>query len=167
MKALTPAALTRATGLFAYSALPFPRPTQYITRAAIPTPTTRSVRWSLYQSPQRHRSFKASPLSSMLPTPPLGDAVTFGYKVTTHSDRDFHPADKASSRTHWMAGTSPAMTKAAGYSGLMPFVIVFPTTTSRRGPCASRRDAAGSDQSGYQNARRPDGRLCCRVRGIR
>jgi len=68
MKALTPAALTRATGLFAYSALPFPRPTQYITRAAIPTPTTRSVRWSLYQSPQRHRSFKASPLSSRLAT---------------------------------------------------------------------------------------------------
>src|SRR6266700_2994539 len=27
MKALTPAALTRATGLFAYSALPSPRPT--------------------------------------------------------------------------------------------------------------------------------------------
>jgi hypothetical protein len=46
----------------------------------------------------------------LLPTPPLGDAVTFGYKVTTHSDRDFHPADKASSRTHWMPGTSPAMT---------------------------------------------------------
>src|SRR5207249_3562451 len=36
----------------------------------------------------------------LLSTPPLGDAVTFGYKVTTHSDRDFHPADKASSRTH-------------------------------------------------------------------
>src|SRR5713226_5944610 len=134
MKALTPAALTRATGLFAYSALPFPRPTQYITRAAIPTPTTRSVRWSLYQSPQRHRSFKASPLSSrlatgsrsyrlavrlqLLPTPPLGDAVTFGYKVTTHSDRDFHPADKASSRTHWMAGTSPAMTSKLNSLGL-------------------------------------------------
>src|SRR6266851_3759028 len=34
----------------------------------IPTPTTLSVRWSLYQSPQRHRSFKASPLSSRLAT---------------------------------------------------------------------------------------------------
>ena len=46
----------------------------------------------------------------LLPTPPLGDAVTFGYKVTTHSDRDSHPADKASSRTHWIPGTSPGMT---------------------------------------------------------
>ncbi len=29
----------------------------------------------------------------LLSTPPRGDAVTFGYKVPEHSDRDFHPAD--------------------------------------------------------------------------
>src|SRR6202040_1308303 len=55
-------------------------------------------------------SYRLAVRLQLLPTPLLGDAVTFGYKVTTHSDRDFHPADKASSRTHWMAGTSPAMT---------------------------------------------------------
>ena len=38
------------------------------------------------------------------------DAVAFGYTVTTHYDGDLHPAGKASSQTHWMAGTSPAMT---------------------------------------------------------
>jgi hypothetical protein len=55
-------------------------------------------------------SYRLAVRLQLLPTPPLGDAVTFGYKVTTHSDRGFHPADKASSRTHWMAGTGPAMT---------------------------------------------------------
>jgi hypothetical protein len=31
--------------------------------------------------------------------------------VTTLHDGDLHPADKAYSQTHWMAGTSPAMTE--------------------------------------------------------
>src|SRR5882762_6996884 len=43
----------------------------------------------------------------LLSTPPHGDAVSFGFKATTHFDRDSHPADKTSSRTHWMTGTSP------------------------------------------------------------
>ena len=38
-------------------------------------------------------------------------ALGNGVKATTHLDRDSHPADKTSSRTHWMAGSSPAMTK--------------------------------------------------------
>ena len=33
-------------------------------------------------------------------TPPRGDAVAFGYEATTHFDRELHPADKASLRTH-------------------------------------------------------------------
>ena len=37
-------------------------------RPAIPPPTTRSVRWPLYQSSQRHRLFRASPSSSKLAT---------------------------------------------------------------------------------------------------
>jgi hypothetical protein len=39
------------------------------------------------------------------------DAVAFGYTVTTHYGGDSHPADKASSQTHWMAVTSTAMMK--------------------------------------------------------
>ena len=35
---------------------------------AIPLPTTQSVRWPLYKSPQRHRLFQASPSSSGLAT---------------------------------------------------------------------------------------------------
>jgi hypothetical protein len=29
----------------------------------------------------------------LLPTPPRGDAVTFGYRVPEHPDKDFHLAD--------------------------------------------------------------------------
>ena len=49
------------------------------------------------------------------------DAVAFSYTVTTHYGGDFHPADKASSQTHWMAGTSPAMTlNPSGTSPMLP-----------------------------------------------
>jgi hypothetical protein len=41
--------------------------------------------------------------SSSLPRPGLtGDAVAFSYTVTTHHDEDLHPADKATSQTHWI-----------------------------------------------------------------
>ena len=131
MKALTPAALTRATGLFAYSALPSPRPT--LNSPGLPfRPQPRDPSDSRFLSrlsaighsrlrhypagsPRVHAetgscSYRLAVRLQLLPTTPLGGAVTFGYKVTTYSDRDFHPADKASSRTHWMPGTSPAMT---------------------------------------------------------
>jgi hypothetical protein len=37
----------------------------------------------------------------LLPTPPHGDAVTFGYKVqTSNLDGDFHPADSTRSQAH-------------------------------------------------------------------
>jgi hypothetical protein len=87
----------------------------------IPPPTTQSVRWSLSQSSQRRRLFQASPGGrrlatdtrrigfvsyglavrlQLLPTPPHNDAVAFGCTATTYCDRDLHPANKASSRTH-------------------------------------------------------------------
>src|SRR6266568_914417 len=131
MKALTPAALTRATGLFAYSALPSPRPT--LNSPGLPfRPQPRDPSDSRFLSrlsaighsrlrhypagsPRVHAetgscSYRLAVRLQLLPTTPLGGAVTFGYKVTTYSDRDFHPADKASSRTHWMPGSSPGMT---------------------------------------------------------
>ena len=36
----------------------------------------------------------------LLSTPPRGDAVTFGYRVPEHSDRDFHPADSMQLQAH-------------------------------------------------------------------
>lgn len=36
----------------------------------------------------------------LLSTPPHGDAVIFGYTVMTFCDKDFHLANRASSRTH-------------------------------------------------------------------
>src|SRR5208337_4838473 len=36
----------------------------------------------------------------LLSTPPRGDAVTFGYRVPEHSDRDFHPADSTQLQAH-------------------------------------------------------------------
>ena len=36
----------------------------------------------------------------LLPTPPRGDAVTFGYRVLAYSDPDFHRANQAPSRAH-------------------------------------------------------------------
>src|SRR6266700_2942291 len=131
MKALTPAALARATGLFAYSALPSPRPT--LNSPGLPfRPQPRDPSDSRFLSrlsaighsrlrhypagsPRVHAetgscSYRLAVRLQLLPTTPLGGAVTFGYKVTTYSDRDFHPADKASSRTHWMPATSAGMT---------------------------------------------------------
>src|SRR6266700_3767021 len=143
MKALTPAPLTRATVLFAYSALPSPRPT--LNSPGLPfRPQPRDPSDSRFLSrlsaighsrlrhypagsPRVHAetgscSYRLAVRLQLLPTTPLGGAVTFGYKVTTYSDRDFHPADKASSRTHWMAGSSPAMTTvvAAASARLKP-----------------------------------------------
>ena len=36
----------------------------------------------------------------LLPTPPRGDAVTFGYRVLAYSDTDSHRADQAPSQAH-------------------------------------------------------------------
>ena len=36
----------------------------------------------------------------LLSTPPRGDAVTFGYRVPEHSDRDFHPTDSMQLQAH-------------------------------------------------------------------
>src|SRR6266700_288822 len=160
MKALTPAALARATGLFAYSALPSPRPT--LNSPGLPfRPQPRDPSDSRFLSrlsaighsrlrhypagsPRVHAetgscSYRLAVRLQLLPTTPLGGAVTFGYKVTTYSDRDFHPADKASSRTHWMAGTSPAMTKP-GVVATSPQRLQF--TRQRVGPL---RDVAGPE----------------------
>src|SRR6266700_4010750 len=150
MKALTPAPLTRATVLFAYSALPSPRPT--LNSPGLPfRPQPRDPSDSRFLSrlsaighsrlrhypagsPRVHAetgscSYRLAVRLQLLPTTPLGGAVTFGYKVTTYSDRDFHPADKASSRTHWMAGSSPAMTTTTTRSA----PATLPSSTKR--PC--------------------------------
>ena len=55
-------------------------------------------------------SYRLAVRLRLLPTPPPGDAVAFGYTVTTLHDGDSHPADNAESQTHWMAVTSTAMT---------------------------------------------------------
>ena len=36
----------------------------------------------------------------LLPTPPCGDAVTFGYRVPEHPDKDFHLADSMQLQAH-------------------------------------------------------------------
>ena len=36
----------------------------------------------------------------LLPTPPRGDAVTLGYEVPEHFDRDLHPADSMQLQAH-------------------------------------------------------------------
>jgi len=36
----------------------------------------------------------------LLPTSPRDDAVTFGYGAVANSDRDFHPADRTTSRSY-------------------------------------------------------------------
>src|SRR6266702_6132007 len=68
MKALTPAALTRATGLFAYSALPSPRPT--LNSPGLPfRPQPRDPSDSRFLSRLSAIGHsKASPLSSRLAT---------------------------------------------------------------------------------------------------
>jgi hypothetical protein len=71
------------------------------------------------------------------PTPPYGDAVAFRYEVTTHFDGDSHPTDKTLSQTHWMAGTSPAMTARYGkFVQKNPYLSAY---APARGRVAGRR----------------------------
>ena len=112
MRALTPAGLARARQVSPLTPLCLPD---------IPPPTTSCARTSLFQSPQRvrqvpgfamNRRLAATSAESgssscglsvrlrLLPTPPRGDAVTFGYIGCDFPWQDFHLADKASSRTH-------------------------------------------------------------------
>src|SRR5260370_13561791 len=175
MKALTPAALTRATGLFAYSALPSPRPT--LNSPGLPfRPQPRDPSDSRFLSrlsaighsrlrhypagsPRVHAetgscSYRLAVALHVLPTTPLGGAVTFRYKVTTYSDRDFHPADKASSRTHWMPGSRPGMTGCE-------IVLFVPTPASpAAAPIPSARPAAARRCAG--SPRRPRARRAFR-----
>jgi hypothetical protein len=37
----------------------------------------------------------------LLSTPPRGDAVTFGFSMPEHTDKDFHLADSMQLRAHW------------------------------------------------------------------
>jgi hypothetical protein len=122
MKVLTPAALTSHGGslrLIRFAFPPFrsqprdPSDGRFLSRlSAI---SCSRLRHHSAGSPRVHAesdsySYRLAIRLQLLPTPPLGDAVAFGYTVTTHYGGDLHPADKTSSRTHWMAGTSPAMT---------------------------------------------------------
>ena len=47
-----------------------------------------------------HLRYGLAVLLAMLSTPPLGDAVSFGYEVQTNLDRDFHPASSTHSQAH-------------------------------------------------------------------
>src|SRR4029077_6990713 len=119
MKVLTPVALTRTTGLSAYSAPPSGRSDP--NHASLPMVAFHSrlsasgcsrLRPYPAGSPRvcavsGSCSFRPTVRLRLLPTPPRGDAVAFGYKVTTRLGGESHPADKASSRTHWVPGTSP------------------------------------------------------------
>jgi len=58
-------------------------------------------------------SYRLAVRLRLLPTPPLSDAVAFGYMVTTHHRGDLHPADNADTRTHWIPVTSTGMTADA------------------------------------------------------
>src|SRR5882724_7002109 len=122
MKALTPAALTQTSGLTAYSALPSRR--SDLNHASRPMVAFHSRLSASGCSRLRHHpagsprvcaesgscSYGPTVRLRLLPTPPRGDAVAFSYKVTTRFGGDSHPADKASSRTHWMPGTRPGKT---------------------------------------------------------
>ena len=44
----------------------------------------------------------------LLSTPPRGDAVTFGYEMPEHPDKDFHPADSMHLQAHCHGTTRPA-----------------------------------------------------------
>jgi hypothetical protein len=57
----------------------------------------KSERWP---ASNRNRWPDCVGIRKLLPTPPHGDAVAFGYTVTTNHGGDLHPTDKASSRTH-------------------------------------------------------------------
>ena len=125
MKALTPAALTLRGGSLRSLRLAFP---PFRSQPRVPSEGRFLSRLSaLGHSRLRHHpagsprvhaesnscSYGLAVRLRLLPTPAHADAVTFGYMVTTLHDGDLHPADKTSSQTHWMAGTSPAMTARA------------------------------------------------------
>src|SRR5207244_4322297 len=129
MKVLTPVALTRTTGLSAYSASPSRRSDpNHASRPMVAFHSRLSASGCSRLRPypagsprvcaeSGSCSFRPTVRLRLLPTPPRGDAVAFGYKVTTRFGGDSHPADKASSRTHWMPGTSPA---TGSYRGISP-----------------------------------------------
>ena len=53
-------------------------------------------------TPAESSSFSYGPTVRLrlLPTPLRADAVTFGYGAVANSDRDFHPADRTTSRSY-------------------------------------------------------------------
>ena len=122
MKALTPAALTPRGGslrLLRFAFPPFrsqPRaPSEGRFRSRLSALGHSRLRHHPAGSPRLHAesdscSYRLAVRLRLLPTPARADAVTFGYMVTTLHDGDSHPADKASSQTHWMPGTRPGMT---------------------------------------------------------
>jgi hypothetical protein len=50
----------------------------------------------------------------LLSTPPRGDAVTFGFSMPEHTDKDFHLADSMQLRAHWLASLRPAVVGKPG-----------------------------------------------------
>jgi hypothetical protein len=122
MKVLTPAALTSHGGslrLLRFAFPPFSSQPRDPSDGRFPSRLSATgysrLRHHPAGSPRVHAesdsySYRLAVRLQLLPTPPLGDAVAFGYTVTTHYDGDLHPADKAASQTHWMTGTSPVMT---------------------------------------------------------
>ena len=123
MKALTPAALTPRGGSLRLLRLAFP---PFRSQPRVPSEGRFLSRLSAFGhsrlrhhpagSPRVHAesdscSYRLAVRLRLLPTPAHADAVAFGYMVTTLHDGDSHPADKTYSQTHWMAGTSPAMTR--------------------------------------------------------
>ena len=112
MKALTPAALTLDGGSLRLLRLAFPpfrsQPRdpsggRFVSRLS--AFGYSRLRHRLAGSPRVHAesdsfSYGLTFRLQLLPNPPHGDAVAFGYTVTTNHGGDLHPTDKASSRTH-------------------------------------------------------------------
>jgi hypothetical protein len=112
MQALTPATVAAAAGLSAYPA----QPSRHSASNHVSSPdialTARSACPVSFRL--RHERAGSPPLPAessssscglpvrlrLLPTPPRGDAVTFGYKGLASLGANFHRADCASSRTH-------------------------------------------------------------------
>jgi hypothetical protein len=72
----------------------------------------------------------------LLPTPPHGDAVTFGYGMPEHSGKDFHPADSMQLKAHECGS-------------LLPLSRAMKSASSRRtpnsDPAAAKRRRLGRD----------------------
>ena len=112
MKALTPARLTYRAGLPAYLATSSCRSiSNHVGCLDIASPTTpacpaifglRPGIAGSSQLPAESSSFTYGPTVRLrlLPTPPRGDAVTFGYGAVASSDTDFHRANVAPSWAH-------------------------------------------------------------------